>query len=118
MVSRTATSSRTSAPARRPAARGLPRAWRHTARVFTALGDPQRQRILLMFERGRRLSIGEIVAATPLSRTAVVHHLRVLKEAGVIVCVREGRHVVCRPDPAAVRAAIDAVSSYLSERFE
>ena len=34
---------------------------------------------------------------------------RVLKEAGVIVCAREGRHVVCRPDPAAVRAAIDAV---------
>lgn len=99
------------------AARGLPVAWRRTARVFTALGDPQRQRILLMFERGGRLSIGDIVAATPLSRTAVVHHLRVLKDAGVIVCEREGRHVLCRADPESVRSALTAVSDYLEERF-
>ena len=49
-----------------------------------ALGDPHRQRIVLMFEPGERLNIGQIVAASTLSRTAVAHHLRVLREAGVL----------------------------------
>ena len=97
--------------------RALPRAWRPAARVFTALGDPHRQRILLMFERGERLSIGDIAAATPLSRTAVVHHLRALEDAGVIVCERQGRHVLCRADPDSVRAALTSVLDYLQERF-
>jgi DNA-binding transcriptional ArsR family regulator len=97
--------------------RALPRAWRPAARVFTALGDPHRQRILLMFERGERLSIGEIVAASTLSRTAVAHHLRVLREAGVLRSSKVGREVWCWPDPDAVRAALGAVDGYLKAHF-
>jgi len=65
-------------------ARAVPRAWRQTARMFVALGDPHRQRIMLMFEPGERLNVGQIVAASTLSRSAVAHHLKVLREAGVI----------------------------------
>ncbi len=93
--------------------RSLPRGWLPVARVFTALGDPHRQRILLMFERGERLSIGEIVAASTLSRTAVAHHLRVLRDAGVLRSEKVGREVWFWPDPAPVRAALDAVDDYL-----
>ena len=78
-----------------------------------ALGDPHRQRILLMFERGERLSIGDIVAASTLSRTAVAHHLRVLRDAGVLRSEKVGREVWFWPDPAPVRAALDAVDDYL-----
>lgn len=93
--------------------RALPRAWQPVARVFTALGDPHRQRILLMFERGERLSVGEIVAASTLSRTAVAHHLRVLRDAGVLRSEKVGREVWFWPDPAPIRAALDAVDDYL-----
>jgi len=41
-------------------ARAIPRAWRHTAAMFVALGDAHRQRILLMFEPGERLNVGEM----------------------------------------------------------
>ena len=37
-------------------ARAIPRPWRRTARIFIALGEPHRQRILLMFERDERLT--------------------------------------------------------------
>lgn len=94
-------------------ARALPRAWVPVARVFAALGDPHRQRILLMFERGERLTVGEIVAASPLSRTAVAHHLRVLRDAGVLKSEKVGREVWFWPDPAPVREALDAVGDYL-----
>jgi ArsR family transcriptional regulator, arsenate/arsenite/antimonite-responsive transcriptional repressor len=97
--------------------RALPRAWQPVARVFTALGDPHRQRILLMFERDERLSIGEIVAASTLSRTAVAHHLRVLRDAGVLRSEKVGREVWFWPDPAPVRAALDAVDDYLATHF-
>src|SRR6266705_1062626 len=49
---------------RRAYARALPAAWKRIARVFVALGDPHRQRVLLMFEPGERLNVGQIVAAS------------------------------------------------------
>jgi ArsR family transcriptional regulator len=97
----------------RPSA--LPATWRRVARIFVALGDPHRQRILLMFERGARLNVAEIVAASPLSRTAVAHHLRVLREAGVLKSEKAGREVYFWPDVALVRSALAAVQDYLDE---
>ncbi|MCL2887271.1 MAG: transcriptional regulator, partial [Betaproteobacteria bacterium] len=38
----------------------IPPEWQPLARVFTALGDEQRQRILLLFDRGERLNVGQI----------------------------------------------------------
>ena len=70
-----------------------------------------------MFERDERLSIGQIVAASTLSRTAVAHHLRVLRDAGVLRSRKVGREVWYWPDPRAVRAALDAVDGYLESHF-
>ena len=94
-------------------ARAIPRAWRRTAGLFVALGDPHRQRILLMFQAGERLCVGQIVEASPLSRSAVAHHLRVMREAGVLSCEKIGKEVWYWPDPGAVRAGLAAVLEYL-----
>ena len=98
-------------------ARAIPAPWRRIARIFVALGDPHRQRILLMFERGERLNVGQIVAASTLSRTAVSHHLRVLTEAGVLEREKLGKEVYFRPDTNAVRTALDAVRDYLATYY-
>ena len=97
--------------------RALPRAWQKTARIFTALGDPHRQRIVLMFEEDERLSVGQIVGASPLSRSAVAHHLRVLREAGVLRCEKVGKEVWYWPEPTNVRSALQAVRDYLDNQF-
>jgi ArsR family transcriptional regulator len=98
-------------------ARAIPAPWRRIARIFVALGDPHRQRILLMFERGERLNVGQIVAASTLSRTAVSHHLRVLTEAGVLEREKLGKEVYFGPDANAVRTALDAVRDYLTTHY-
>ena len=98
-------------------ARPLPRTWQRNALVFQALGDPHRQRILLMFERGERLTVGRIVEASTLSRSAVAHHLRVLRVAGVLSCRKEGKEVYYWPEPDTVRAALAGVREYLDEQF-
>jgi ArsR family transcriptional regulator len=73
--------------------RAIPKAWRNISKVFTALGDEHRQRILLTFEPGERLNVGQIVEVSTLSRSAVSHHLKILREAGVLQSVKEGKEV-------------------------
>src|SRR5512140_2421953 len=96
-------------------ARAIPKAWRRTAALFVALGNAHRQRILLMFEPGERLRVGDIVAASTLSRTAVAHHLRVMRQAGVLKCEKIGKEVWHWPDTEAVRAGLHAVLDYLEQ---
>ncbi|WP_318765160.1 ArsR/SmtB family transcription factor [Lactiplantibacillus carotarum] len=61
--------------------------------VLTALGDENRQNILLALlyttcQTGLR--VGEITTAVNLSRPAVSHHLKILREAGLIKRRSEG----------------------------
>ena len=64
---------------------------RRTDRVWKALSDPTRRRMLDLLA-GRRRTTGELAAAFPrLSRFAVMKHLRVLDRAGLLVVAREGR---------------------------
>jgi DNA-binding transcriptional ArsR family regulator len=83
--------------------------------MFVALGDEHRQRIVLMFEPGERLTVGQIVAASTLSRSAIAHHLKVLREAGVLHAEKVGKEVWYRTDPGAVRAGLEDVLAYLSD---
>ena len=73
--------------------RAIPREWRTVSKVYTALGDEHRQRILLTFEKGERLNVGQIVEVSTLSRSAVSHHLKILREAGVLESQKEGKEV-------------------------
>ncbi len=91
----------------------LPTDWEAYAKVFTALGDTQRQRILLMFSPDESLSIREIVAAMPLSRTAVVHHLQVLANARVLSFERVGKEARYRVNSPAIREALNRVLGFL-----
>lgn len=97
--------------------RTLPRLWKGRSRVFTALGDECRQRILLMFGRGEELTIKDIVEACPLSRTAVVHHIRVLREAGVLTAEKRGKEVYLRLDTNRVLQALNAVRDYIRKEL-
>ncbi len=62
----------------------IPDHWQAMSKVFTALGDEHRQRILLLFEPDERLNVGHIAEVSTLSRSTVSHHLKVLREAGVL----------------------------------
>ncbi|MEW5838392.1 MAG: metalloregulator ArsR/SmtB family transcription factor [Pseudomonadota bacterium] len=91
----------------------LPAEWETYAKVFTALGDMHRQRILLMFTPDKSLSIREIVGAMPLSRTAVVHHLHVLAQADILRTERQGKETHYRVHSPAIREALSRVLGYL-----
>lgn len=95
----------------------IPPAWQSMSKVFAALGDEHRQRILLLFERGERLNVGQIVAASPLSRSAIAHHLRVLREAGVLHSEKVGKEVYFWIDGRFVAQAMQNVLDYIRENL-
>lgn len=62
-------------------------------KILSALGDTNRQHLILeMIQIGEcgGVRVGAITERTHLSRPAVSHHLRILKEAGLIKMRREG----------------------------
>jgi DNA-binding transcriptional ArsR family regulator len=81
----------------------------YQADVWTALGDPTRKAIFeLLADRPR--PVGELASELPVSRPAVSQHLRVLKEAGLVVDHAVGTRRVYRVDPdglAALRADLE-----------
>lgn len=91
----------------------LPAEWLGLSRVFMALGHEQRQKILLMFEPGEQLQLLEIVQASGLSRTAVMHHLRQLTDAGILQRQRKGKEVSYSLDTARLLEALARVDAYV-----
>lgn len=73
--------------------RAIPAQWKSMSKVFTALGDEHRQRILLLFERGERLNVGQIAEVSTLTRSTVSHHLKLLREAEVLLSEKVGKEV-------------------------
>ena len=77
--------------------------------ALTALGDPTRRAI---FERlaERPCAVGELAGELPVSRPAVSQHLKVLKDAGLVVDRAAGTRRIYRVDPegiGALRAYLD-----------
>jgi DNA-binding transcriptional ArsR family regulator len=81
------------------------------AAALAALGDPTRQAIVELLAAGPR-AVGEIAAELPVSRPAVSQHLRVLKDAGLVVDRPAGTRRLYQLDPAGA----DAARAYL-DRF-
>lgn len=94
----------------------IPREWRNISRAFTAMGDEHRQRILLTFEPGERLNVGQIVEVSTLSRSAVSHHLKLMREAGVLGSEKIGKEVHYWIDKEFLEQSIESVLAYIREK--
>ena len=84
-------------------------------RVFAALVDPTRRAILARLEEEECLSIGAIAAPFSIKLPAVMKHLDVLGDAGLITRSKQGRTVDIRLSPTPLRDAADWLRRY--ERF-
>ena len=69
----------------------------------SALGDPTRRAIFERLAGGPR-AVGELADEFPISRPAVSQHLKVLKDAGLVVDRRDGTRRLYQLDPAGVGA--------------
>ena len=77
---------------------------------FEALGDSNRRAIVELLGSGGR-TVREIAEALPISRPAVSRHLRLLKDAGLVIDEPRGTRRVYQLHGEGV----DAVRAYLTE---
>jgi DNA-binding transcriptional ArsR family regulator len=90
-----------------------------TELVLDALGDRSRRAIVgLLAERPR--PVGELAAELPVTRPAVSLHLRVLRDAGLVVDTAVGTRRIYRLDPDGLdllRAFLDRLWAGALDRF-
>jgi ArsR family transcriptional regulator len=80
--------------------------------VFKALGDPVRLRLLSLIasRAGGEVCVCDLTPAFDLSQPTISHHLKLLRQAGLIDCERRGTWVYYRVLPG----ALDRLSAFLT----
>jgi ArsR family transcriptional regulator len=75
------------------------------AQAFKALGDPIRLRLMSMIASapGGEICVCDLTPAFTISGTTISHHLKVLREAGLVDAERRASWVYYRPRPALMR---------------
>ncbi|MCM3602731.1 metalloregulator ArsR/SmtB family transcription factor [Robertmurraya korlensis] len=58
--------------------------------LFTTLSDPARQDIILLLAKNESLSVNEIADASTLSRPAISHHLKILRDNQLVKIEQKG----------------------------
>ncbi|MGW2706062.1 ArsR/SmtB family transcription factor [Streptomyces sp. NPDC001340] len=82
------------------------------AKIFKALGDPVRLRLLSMIasRAGGEVCVCDLTPAFDLSQPTISHHLKLLRQAGLIDCERRGTWVYYWVLPA----TLDRLSAFLT----
>ena len=81
-------------------------------RTFAALVDPTRRAILARLERQGSTSVSELAEPFAIKLPAVMKHLDVLHDAGLIARSKAGRTVTVRLCPEPMKAARDWLERY------
>jgi len=90
-------------------------------RTFAALSDPTRRALLARLGERDGLSVSELAAPFPVSLPAIMKHLDVLTDAGLVVQEKTGRIVSCRLTAQPMEQAMNWLNHYAqfwSESFD
>jgi ArsR family transcriptional regulator len=79
-------------------------------KISKALADQTRLRIFEAISATKRMTCGEIVSMRGVTPATVSHHLKILSEAGLIACRREGQFVHSQAVPETIAAYTRALA--------
>ena len=99
-------------------AQRLPEGWEKFSRFFFALGDTTRQQILLVFDPGEEICVNDIARLFKLSRPAISHHLKVLRESQLVTCQKRGKEVYYRVNYLYCAEVLRVVHEFVSDQDE
>lgn len=81
------------------------------APMFKALGDPVRLQMASMIANATEVCVCEITPAFDLSSATISHHLKTLRQAGLVDSERRGTFVYYRIRPRALTALAGLLAS-------
>ena len=79
-------------------------------KISKALADETRLRIFEAISSARQMTCGEIVSMRGVTPATVSHHLKILSEAGLIACRRQGQFVYSQAVPETIAAYVRALA--------
>jgi ArsR family transcriptional regulator len=79
-------------------------------KISKALADETRLRIFEAISATKRMTCGDIVSMRGVTPATVSHHLKILSEAGLIVCCREAQFVYSHAVPETIKAYAQALA--------
>jgi DNA-binding transcriptional ArsR family regulator len=80
-------------------------------RIFHALGDPTRRAMMEKLSQGT-MSVSQLAEPFDMSLAAVVQHMQVLEESGLVQTEKVGRVRSCRIEPA----GLDVMDQWIRDR--
>lgn len=87
----------------------------NSLRIVDGIRDPIRIEIIFLLGRGKAMNVGEITDQFKVSRPAISHHLKVLKDAGIVFSERTGQEIYYQLDRqrlvAGLRQIADAIDN-------
>jgi|SRR5882757_412547 len=83
-------------------------------KISKALGDETRLRIFEAISASKDMNCGEIVSLRGVTPATVSHHLKILSEAGLIACRREGQFVYSRAVPETIASYSRALAKIVA----
>jgi ArsR family transcriptional regulator len=89
------------------------------AKVFKALGEPTRLRIIkILASEGGYFCVGALANKLGISQPATSQHLKVLKEAGILDSKRMGYHVHYYVDTETFKSYKEKINELMEKAFE
>jgi len=79
-------------------------------KISKALADATRLKIFEAISANKQMNCGEIVSMRGVTPATVSHHLKILSEAGLIACRREGQFVYSQAVPETIAAYTQALA--------
>jgi ArsR family transcriptional regulator len=85
-------------------------------KISKALADATRLRIFEAISGTKHMNCGEIVSLRGVTPATVSHHLKILSEAGLIACRREGQFVYSETVPGTIAAYTQSLTKIAARR--
>ncbi len=88
--------------------------------VFQAIADPNRRAILSLLAKNERLNLNGVAENFRISRPAVSRHIKILKQCGLVIVIKEGRERYCEAKFDKLNEVTDWIEKYRQfweERF-
>ncbi|UOQ48838.1 metalloregulator ArsR/SmtB family transcription factor [Gracilibacillus caseinilyticus] len=66
---------------------------RNCSEIFLALADPIRQDIIMILTKHEKLNVSQILEHSSMSRSAISHHLKILRQANLVNANKKGTEI-------------------------
>ncbi len=82
-------------------------------RLLDAIRDSARLEIILLLGRSKAMNVTEIASHFHISRPAISHHLKVLKDAGIVRSEKAGQEIYYRVDIARIVSGLRQIADQI-----